>query len=341
MKNIKELSKRELREYFLSIGEKSFRVNQVWKWLYQKLSLDFMEMTDLSLSLREKLKKDFYIGTLQLVESIKSEDNSEKFLWELEDGKRIESVLMYDKDRVTVCVSSQVGCALNCAFCATGKGGFERNLKTWEIAEQIFSIQRKIDNRITNIVYMGMGEPFLNYDNVIESADLINDDLSLIIGARHITISTAGIVEGIKKLSYHKKQYKLAVSLNSAIDEKRNKIMPINNRYNLKELKKYLKSYYARTRKRVTFEYVVFPGFNDSNEDMDALLDYIEDIPCKINLIPYNPVDDGLSYPAPSDKLMKKMVKYLHKGKWTITVRWSKGRDIKGGCGQLKARYKD
>ncbi len=338
MKNIMSLEKTELQKYFISIGEKSFRIKQLNQWLYQKLITDFSEMTNFSVSLRKRLSEDFYIPSLTLLSELKSKDGSIKYLWELEDKETVESVLMYQDNRITVCLSSQIGCALNCAFCATGKGGFIRNLKHWEILLQIFEIQRRIKDRITNIVYMGMGEPFLNYDNVVKSADILNDDFSLTIGARHITISTAGIVEGIRKFAHHKKQYKLAVSLNSAINTKRNRIMPINKKYNLDVLKDALRYYYANTKRRVTFEYVVFPGFNDKKEDMDAVLEYVKDIPCKINLIPYNPNPDIFDYPAPTEDSMNRMVKYMHKGKWTVTVRWSKGRDIDGACGQLRKR---
>ena len=250
------------------------------------------------------------------------------------DGREVESVFIPDGKRRTVCVSSQVGCPLKCSFCATGKLGFVRNLEFWEILEQVRFVRDYTGERITNVVFMGMGEPMLNLENVFKAIDLLQENDAFKIGARKITVSTAGVVPGIYRLLEYKKQVKLAISLNSAIQEKREMIMPIAKRYPLSELRKAILDYYKIKRRWVTFEYILLPGFNDTDEDIRALEKFIRDIPCKINLIPYNSFE-GAPFREPTDMEVERFLRKLYRLKATITLRKSKGRDIKGACGQL------
>lgn len=334
-KNLKAQRRDEIEKYLRGIGERSYRSTQIIRWLWQKGVVDIMEFTDLPLSLREKLSKDFFVYSIVPVSIKKSStDGSVKFLLRLIDGEKVETVFIPDGKRKTVCVSSQVGCPLKCSFCATGMLGFKRNLEFWEILEQIRFVKDYIGERITNIVFMGMGEPMLNMENMFDAISLLQENDAFKIGARKITISTAGVIPGIYRLLEYRKQVKLAISLNSAIQEKREKIMPIARRYPLSELRKTILDYYKVKKRWVTFEYILLPGFNDSQEDVKALESFIKGIPCKINVIPYNGFE-GSPFREPREEEIERFLKRLYRLKATITLRKSKGRDIKGACGQL------
>lgn len=362
--NLKQLNFEQLEEFFTSIGESKYRAKQLFKWIYKKRINSFDNMSDLSLKLREKLKKNAYISQLKLIEhkvgaglAPARTADTEKYLFELEDGNLIEAVLMkYEEDlgvgRLTVCISTQVGCPLDCSFCATGKSGFIRNLEFYEIVDQVLYIESTLDSnieRIGNVVLMGMGEPLLNYDNVMKAVRLMNHPEGLSIGARHIAISTAGIVPGILKLADEDIQFKLAVSLHSADDEKRSKIMPVNKKYSLKKLIEAVKKYQKKSGRRVLFEYALIKDFNDSPEDIIKLRDLVKDISCMINIIPVNPVrcslsngvnviKHGMSMQPPSSAEVKKIKQMMEDCGLKVTVRKSRGQDIDGACGQLRGR---
>ena len=333
--NLKAKTRKQIEEYLKSLGEKPYRSTQIIRWLWQKGESEIEKFSDLPLSLRERLKKDFFVYQVEPVSIHKSSvDGSIKFLLRLVDGREVESVFIPNGKRRTVCVSSQVGCPLKCTFCATGKLGFTRNLEFWEILEQVRFVRDYTKERITNVVFMGMGEPMLNIDNVFRAIDLLQENDAFKIGARKITVSTAGVVPGIYRLLEYKKQVKLAVSLNSAIQEKREEIMPIAKRFPLSELRKAILDYYKIKRRWVTFEYILLPGFNDTEDDVRALERFIKGIPCKINLIPYNGFE-GSPFREPTDVEIERFLRKLYRLKATVTLRKSKGRDIKGACGQL------
>jgi 23S rRNA (adenine2503-C2)-methyltransferase len=330
--NLKGLWIEDLEKLLLDLGEKRYKANQLALWMYDKRALDFNQMTDLSKTLREKLSHIAYIDNIKLIQSQTSKiDFSEKFLFELKDGNRIETVLMWEKNRVTVCVSTQVGCPLGCTFCATGKMGFKRNLTPGEIVDQIMALK---DHKITHVVLMGMGEPLLNYENTIEALRIMNSALGLSFAAKNITISTAGIPEMIKKLAGETMKIKLAISLNAPTDEKRSQLMSINKKYPLKALFEAVKYYTKKKKGRVTFEYVLIKGFNDSKKDALELSKLVQGIPCKINLISYNSVPD-ISFEKPSEEKIIAFRDYLYPRSPAVTLRTSKGQDIQAACGQL------
>ena len=330
--SLKGLWTQDLEKLLSELGERRYKANQLALWIYDKGVTEFDQMTDLSKSLREKLDSVAYIDAIKLRRAQTSEiDFSEKFLFELEDGERIETVLMLEKDRITVCVSTQVGCPLGCTFCATGKMGFKRHLTPGEIVDQIVALK---DRRATHVVLMGMGEPFLNYDNTIKALKIINSELGLSFAAKRITVSTAGIPDGIRKLAGLTSKIKLAISLNAPTDEKRNELMPINKKYPLKTLLEAVKYYTEKTKRKITFEYVLIKDFNDSQNDALELSKLVRGIPCKINLIPYNSVPD-LPFEKPSEEKIVAFRDYLSPRCPTVTLRRSKGEDIQGACGQL------
>jgi 23S rRNA (adenine2503-C2)-methyltransferase len=330
--DLKGLWIEDLEKLLLNLGEKRYKANQLALWMYDKRATDFNQMTDLSKSLREKLIGIAYIDSIKLIRSqISKIDFSEKFLFELRDGKRIETVLMWEKNRVTICISTQVGCPLGCTFCATGKMGFKRNLTSGEIVDQIMALK---DHKITHVVLMGMGEPFLNYQNVIKAIKIMNSELGLSFAANKITLSTAGIPEIIKKLADESLKIKLAISLNAPNDKKRNQLMPINKKHPLKALLEAVKYYTRKKKGRVTFEYVLIKDFNDSKKDALELSKLVQGIPCKINLIPYNSVPD-IPFEKPSEKKIIAFRDYLYPRCPAVTLRKSKGEDIQAACGQL------
>jgi 23S rRNA (adenine2503-C2)-methyltransferase len=330
--NLKGLWKEDLEKLLGDLGEKRYKANQLALWIYGKGSTDFSQMTDLSKTLREKLNSVAYIDTIKLIKAQTSKlDFSEKFLFQLRDSEKIETVLMLEKDRITICVSTQVGCPLGCTFCATGKMGFKRNLTSGEIVDQIIALK---DHKPTHIVLMGMGEPLLNYENTIKSLKIINSELGLSFAAKRITLSTAGIPGMIRKLADLTLKVKLAISLNAPTDEKRNQLMPINRKYPLKVLMEAVKFYTKKTKRRVTFEYVLIKDFNDSQKDALELSKLVRGIPCKINLIPYNSVPD-LPFEKPSEEKIITFRDYLFPRCPAVTLRKSKGEDIQAACGQL------
>ena len=352
--NIKGFTIAELEDFAHSIGEKKFRGKQLFDWLYTKEASSFAEMTSLSKQLREKLLSAASIDSIQLVASQTSrEDGTTKFLFELHDGKRIESVLIpprtafkdseakgeEEQKRLTLCVSTQVGCPLDCKFCATASMGFLRNLTAGEIIDQVLQAKRISGKKITNLVYMGMGEPMMNYDNVMASAEIITTGMG--IGAKRITVSTAGWASKIRQMADENRKVKLAVSLHTLDDEARTGLMPINKKFNLRELLDAVAYYYRKTKQRVTFEYILFEGWNDRQEDAERLVKLAKNIPCKFNIIPFHAIafihPSGVSAdlrPA-TLKRMEQFVDKLREAHVTVFVRSSAGEDIDAACGQL------
>ena len=332
---LNEFDIKELAGWLRKSGESPFRARQIFKWLWQKGESDPLSFTDLPMALREKLTSQFEIGRVKVVEAFRSGDGSVKFLIELLDGEKVESVFIPEADRKTVCVSSQVGCPLRCAFCATGLMGFTRNLKAWEIAGQVLVIRKHLGlERVTNVVFMGMGEPFLNTEETLRAVRILNEPWGLGIGARKITLSTVGIIPGIRKLLAFDKQVKLALSLHTAIQEKREKLVPIARQYPVSALKEALIDYYERTRRRITIEYVHLPEINDTDEDVEALGEFLNGMKAKINLIPFNPHPE-LPFRPPAEDEVKAFLEKLYKLSHAVTLRKSKGRDVRGACGQL------
>lgn len=331
--NLKGLWIEDLEGLLGDLGERRHKAVQLALWIYDKGSNDFSEMSDLSKNLRERLNSIAYIDTIKLIKAQTSEvDFSEKFLFELRDGERIETVLMLEKDRITVCVSTQVGCPLRCKFCATGKMGFKRDLTPGEIVDQIIALR---GYKPTHVVLMGMGEPLLNYENTIKALKIMNSELGLSFAGKRITLSTVGFPDKIRKLANLTMRTRLAISLNAPTDEKRNQLMPINKKRPLKALLEAVKYYTKRTKRRVTFEYVLINGFNDSQKDALELAKLVRGIPCKINLIPYNLVP-GLPYEKPPVGRIVAFRDYLLPRCPAVTLRKSKGEDIQAACGQLR-----
>ncbi|KAA3617338.1 MAG: 23S rRNA (adenine(2503)-C(2))-methyltransferase RlmN [Calditrichaeota bacterium] len=335
-KSILDCSIIELTEYLASINEPSFRANQIFEGIYAQNKISFEEFTTLPLNTRQKLAENFYLRTLEKVEEITSTfDNTQKFLWKLIDGYKIESVIITENKRTTFCISSQVGCALDCKFCATGKMGILRNLTPGEIVEQVLLMQEKIGQKPTNIVYMGMGEPMLNYDSVIQAADILTAPKGLGLGKRRITISTSGVIPGIKRFTKEKQPYSLAISLNSIDDKIREKIMPISKKYPINDLMDAARDYTEQLNKLITFEYVLLDKFNASKEDAKKLVQLTHRIPCKINVIPCN--SDEPDYQPPSKEKVQIFEQHINERSRRITLRKRKGWEIKAACGQLYA----
>lgn len=333
MKNIKSLSLAELIQLFTELGIEQYRGKQVFQWLWQKGVKDFNEMTNLSINLRRMLSERFTIEDIKLVNKLTGSDGAEKFLWELDDKNLVESVFIPEPPRRTVCISTQVGCPLGCLFCATGLVGFKRDLKGYEIANQIQIVQKTIKEKLTNIVFMGMGEPLLNIENVFAALEIITSSIGLGISQRHITISTAGIIQGIERLLNSKWKVKLAISLNFADQSMREDYMPVAKRNPLKEILKLARKY-SEAKELVTFEYVLIKGLNDSPADAQRLLKLLKGIPSKINLIPYNEYPT-LPYKTSEQDKIAEFQKILFNSDHPVTLRKSKGKEILAGCGQL------
>lgn len=337
MTNLKSLTLPELSELVKSLGWEDYRAKQIFTWIWQKGITDINLMTNLAKLKREQFQKDYYISALKLVEKNQAKDGAQKFLFELEDSNYLESVFIPESSRKTVCVSTQVGCTLGCRICYTGKIGFTRNLKFFEIADQVLQIQLLTGERISNVVFMGMGEPFLNYNESLKAIEVINSDFGLNIGARKITVSTSGITERIYDFADFPLQAKLAISLNAANDELRNELMPINKKYPLKELIKAIKYYTDKKKKRVTFEYVLIKGVNDRLQDVRALVHLLKGIPCKINLIPFNPYPNS-KFISVSLENMQEFAEMLYPELPAVMIRKSRGSDILAACGQLAGK---
>lgn len=331
------LNLEEIKQITDTLHATAFRARQVHNWIYHKSVSTIDEMTDLSLNFREELKKIAIVSDVKIKVKQESVDGTLKYLIEYPDGECVETVLMRFDNRanLTACVSSQVGCAVNCSFCATGKRGFVRNLTYKEIIEQVLTIQRDTGLKVTNVVFMGQGEPLLNLDNVIKAMHILNDNFQ--IGARRITVSTSGIVPQIYKLADIDMQSTLAISLHAPNHDIRRKLMQIEDKYNMAELKKALKSYIEKTGRRITVEYLLIKDLNDTTNAAKELAEYLSDLKCNINLIPYNPTAEN-DYQRPSNNSIMKF-KYLleHSGK-KVTVRLERGADIDAACGQLKGK---
>jgi 23S rRNA (adenine2503-C2)-methyltransferase len=345
--DIKSLELDGLRELLRNRGEPAYRARQITDWLYQKRAKSFDEMTDLPRELRAQLDRRFSFGALDVVRELGSRDATRKFLFKLDDGNLIESVLIpaspalygEQSDRRTLCVSTQVGCAYGCKFCASGLEGLVRNLFPNEIVNQIIAVERESGEKVDNIVFMGMGEPLANFDNLICAIHIINAPWGLRIGARHITVSTSGLAPQIRKLADQPLQVRLAVSLHGATDGVRNRIMPVNRRYNLDTLFAACRYFSERKKQRLTFEYILIDGINDSDDQAHLLARHARSLGAKVNLIPYNTVH-GLPWSRPSRNRQEKFLSILRAAKIPATLRCEKGHDIEAACGQLRLHVK-
>lgn len=337
-KDIRALTKEQLRDFFISKGDKAFRGNQVYEWLWSKSAHKFEDMTNVSKQTREMLEENFVINHIKVDNMQRSSDGTVKNAVKLHDGLIVESVLIPTDSRTTACVSSQVGCSLDCEFCATARLKRMRNLNADEIFDQVSAINQEsmlyYNHKLSNIVYMGMGEPLMNYNNVLKSIEKITSEEGLGMSPKRITVSTSGLPKMIKKLADDDVKFNLAVSLHSAIEETRNKIMPFSKNFPLTDLREALEYWYAKTENRVTYEYVIWKGINDKQEDINALVKFCAYIPCKVNLIEYNPIDDG-EYQQASSKATDAYVNTLERNGIVVNVRRSRGKDIDAACGQL------
>ncbi len=336
--NIRDLNVSQIGEFLISVGEKKFRAGQIYEWLWKKGVTDFGQMTNIPSGLREKLNELFFIDGVNISFKISGKDKTTKTLFQSFDNLNFEGVLIPGKERVTACISTQAGCPLNCSFCATGELGFKRNLNSGEIFDQVFKLNKlseEIFNRnLSNIVIMGMGEPLLNYNNTMSAIDHITSPSGLGMSPQRITLSTAGICPEIKRMADDDAKINLSVSLHSADNEKRSVLMPVNKKYDLNSLKEALKYYYNKTGKRITYEYLLLGGINDSGEDAVLLTEFTKITPCKINLIEYNPHEND-SFASPAKEKTEAFMKFLESRNLVVTLRKSKGQDINAACGQL------
>ncbi len=338
--NIRQASLQDITNFLVSNGEKAFRAKQIWQWIWQRGVTDFEEMTNLSRTTRELLKQNWYFDNLEPIHIQTATDGTTKTAWKLHDGEVIESVLIPGNQKFTVCVSSQVGCKLGCKFCATGTLGFKRNLTYGEIFNQVTAAKMAAEAQgfpLSNIVFMGMGEPMLNYDNVLAAIERITAEDGLAMSPYRITVSTAGIPDKIRQLADDGVRFNLAVSLHAAKESVRTSLMPINKAYSLKEVADSLKYFVEKTGTRPTFEYLLLKDINDSLEDAKALAFYCRQFPIKINLIEYNNVE-GSGFQHSPDKKRDEFVKYLENCNMVVNIRRSKGKDIDAACGQLAAK---
>jgi len=341
--SIQSLRLEEIAAYVAAQDQRPYRAKQIVDWLYQKRVSSFDDMTDLPQVLRQQLATEFTLESLATVRVLGSKDTTQKFLFRLVDGNLIESVLipaspaLYSErsDRRTICVSTQVGCAYGCKFCASGLDGWTRNLKPEEIVGQLLAVEKQSEERIDNVVFMGMGEPLANFTNLVRAIRIINAPWGLGIGARHITVSTSGLAPQIRQLAEESLQVHLAVSLHGATDAVRNQIMPVNRKYNLATLLDACSDYVARRRKQIFFEYILIDGVNDTDEQARELAKIAERIPTKINLIPYNTVE-GLTWSRPPIERQEQFLRILRNAGVVATLRREKGHDIEAACGQLR-----
>lgn len=337
-KDIRALTKEQLRDFFVENGDKAFRGNQVYEWLWSKVSHSFEDMTNISKETRKMLEENFVINHIEVDEMQRSKDGTIKNAIKLHDGLMVESVLIPTETRTTACVSSQVGCSLDCKFCATARLKRMRNLNPDEIYDQVAAINQEsllyYNRKLTNIVFMGMGEPLMNYNNVLKSIEKITSSEGLGMSPKRITLSTSGIPKLIKKMADDEVKFNLAVSLHSAIDEVRTQIMPFNKRFPLDDLRESLEYWYEKTERMITYEYIVWNGINDTRKDIDALVQFCKYVPCKVNIIEYNPIDDGEFQQAPK-RAIADYVSVLEMNDIVVNVRRSRGKDIDAACGQL------
>ena len=323
------------------LGQPSFRAQQLTEWLYQRHASSYDEMTNLPAAFRAALSERFPLTTPEIVNRQVSRDGTRKYLIEFDDGIRVETVAIPSRggDRLTVCFSTQAGCAIGCAFCATGREGFARNLTPGEIVDQVLIAQDDMGKRVTNVVGMGQGEPFLNYDNTMAALRILNNKKGLVIGARHISVSTCGILPGIERFSEEPEQFTLAVSLHAARQGVRDLLMPNVARFKLGNLKAALQEYIAKTNRRVTLEYIMIDGVNDSDEDLKALQKFCANLLCHVNLIPINAIEGSIFQPSEPETINRWLNAIQKKGT-EATLRDSRGSDIDGACGQLKNTFK-
>ncbi|WP_297867812.1 23S rRNA (adenine(2503)-C(2))-methyltransferase RlmN [uncultured Flavobacterium sp.] len=337
-KDIRALTKEQLRNFFVANGDKAFRGNQVYEWLWQKRAHTFEDMTNVSKETRAMLAANFVINHIKVDTLQRSEDGTVKNAVRLHDDLIVESVLIPTETRTTACVSSQVGCSLDCNFCATARLKRMRNLEPGEIYDQVAAIDNEsrlyYDRPLSNIVFMGMGEPLMNYPNVMKAIDMITSNEGLGMSSKRITVSTSGIPKMIKKMADDGVKFKLAVSLHSAVEEIRNEIMPFTKNFPLTDLLESLEYWYRKTKSKVTYEYVVWKGINDDKKSIDALVKFCKYVPCKVNLIEYNPIDDGVFQQA-SEEATNAYITALEKNNIVAKVRRSRGKDIDAACGQL------
>ncbi len=337
MKNIKDYNLDELKEEMLSIGEKSYRAEQIFKWIYVENVTDFNEMTNLSLELREKLKENYTLDIYKIIKKQESSDGTKKYLFDVLDGNAIETVLMQYKHGYSICVSSQIGCKMGCKFCASTGIAFIRSLTSGEIVEQILAVGRDTGIKISNVVFMGIGEPLDNFDNVIKAIKVINNQKGLNVGARHISISTSGLVPKIYEIADMDLQCTLSISLHATTNEKRSKMMPINNKYSIEELIKACKYYIEKTNKRISFEYALAKDNNDNLDDAKALVKLLKGMLCHVNLIPINKIENGEFDTSTNENVMK-FRDYLNNCGIVATIRRELGDDIEAACGQLRRK---
>ena len=342
-KNIRSLSLEELENHFVSGGDKAYRARQVYDWLWKKRATSFNEMSNLSKELRDQLEREFSIDSLDISDRQQSSDGTVKYAFSLHDRYVVEGVLIPTGSRTTACISSQVGCSLSCKFCATGRLKRMRNLEPDEIYDQVYLIYKEVEQMrgkpLDNIVFMGMGEPLLNYKNVIDSIKLITSEDGLGMSPRRITVSTAGIAKMIRQLGEEEVKFNLALSLHAANDEKRSEIMPINESNTLEVLGDALRYFHQKTGSRITFEYIIFDNFNDTIQDAAELAEFCKQVPCKVNIIEYNPIEDGQFNQAAPEKV-DAFAAYLESRNIIVNVRRSRGKDIDAACGQLANKNK-
>lgn len=340
--NIRDFNRDDLFGYFELLGEKKFRVDQVWKWLWVKGIDSFDDMQNIPKSLIERLKDEFLIDKVRQIFQVSGKDKTTKFLFEAVDNSRFEGVLIPSKERVTACISTQMGCPLNCSFCATAKLGFSRNLTSGEIFDQVFLLNKSsieiFNKNLSNIVIMGMGEPLLNYDNTMKTIDILCSEVGMGMSPQRITLSTAGIAPKIKKLADDNVKFNLSISLHSADNTKRSEIMPVNRKYDLGELREAIGYFYSKTRTRITYEYLMLNGVNDSIDDAKLLTEFTKVSPCKINIIEYN-ANDHDKYMSTDQNKLQDFVKFLESKNLVVTLRRSKGQDISAACGQLANKH--
>ncbi len=337
--DIKSLNLKELEDYMLSLGEKKFRAKQIYEWMHQKLARSFDDMTNVGKELKEKLKQACDYTSLQMEQrQISKIDGTQKFLFVLDDGNVVESVWMKYKHGNSVCISSQVGCRMGCKFCASTLDGLTRNLKPSEMLDQIYAITLLTGERVSNVVVMGTGEPMDNYDNLLKFLALLTDENGLNISQRNITVSTCGLVPKIRELAQEKLQITLALSLHATTDEKRKKLMPIAFQYTIEELMESFEYYFEMTGRRVTFEYSMVKGINDTMEDVKLLTSLASRVHAHVNLIPVNPIKER-DFVAPDDSYVQAFKNKLEKNRINVTIRREMGRDIDGACGQLRKRH--
>lgn len=339
--DVKSLSLKELTEELAQYGEKPFRAKQMYEWMHVKLARNFEEMTNLSKAFREQCGQRYHYTTLEVVQIQESQiDGTKKFLFRLADGNMVESVWMRYKHGNSVCISSQVGCRMGCRFCASTLDGLERNLLPSEMLDQIYAITRLTGERVSNVVVMGIGEPLDNYDNLLKFIHMLTDENGLHISGRNLTVSTCGIVPRIRQLAEEKLQITLALSLHATTDEKRRRLMPVANKYSIAELMDACKYYFDNTGRRITFEYALAGGVNDSLEDAKELAAFASDLRCHVNLIPVNPVKERDFVQSEANTTQDFKMK-LERSGINVTVRREMGRDIDGACGQLRRNYKN